>query len=50
MVTLLKRYEARKHDIARNLLSQLNNEAIAAATGLSLAVIEALRSEISNNQ
>ena len=41
--------EEEKRDIARNLLSQLNNETIAAATGLSLEVIEALRQEISND-
>ncbi|MDY7021060.1 MAG: Rpn family recombination-promoting nuclease/putative transposase, partial [Cyanobacteriota bacterium] len=35
--------EEQKRDIARNLLNQLNDEAIAAVTGLSLEAIEVLR-------
>lgn len=38
--------EQRERDIARNLLSQLNDEEIAAATGLNLDVIKALRQEM----
>jgi len=48
----LGREEAReeeKRGIARNLLAQLNDEAIASATGLSLKAIEELRQEVSND-
>ncbi len=39
--------EQAKRDMARNLLGQLNDEAIAQATGLSLAEIAALRQQYS---
>ncbi|XZO04200.1 MAG: Rpn family recombination-promoting nuclease/putative transposase [Microcoleus sp.] len=48
----LGREEAReeeKRGIARNLLAQLNDEAIASATGLSLKAVEELRQELSND-
>lgn len=48
----LGREEAReeeKRGIARNLLAQLNDEAIASATGLSLKAVEELRQEVSND-
>ena len=38
--------EQGKCEIDRNLLGQLNDEAIAQVTGLSLEIIEALRQEI----
>ena len=38
-----------KYDIARNLLGQLNDEAIAGATGLSLETIAALRQGMTNS-
>ncbi len=41
--------EQGKLDVARNLLGQLNDEAIAQATGLSVEVIATLRQEMSNN-
>lgn len=41
--------EQGKRDIARNLLGQLNDEAIAQATGLSLEAVIALRREMSND-
>ena len=41
--------EQGKLDVARNLLGQLNDEAIAQATGLSLEVIATLRQEMTNN-
>ncbi|MDY7022345.1 MAG: transposase, partial [Cyanobacteriota bacterium] len=41
--------EEQKRDIARNLLNQLNDEAIAAVTGLSLEAIEVLRREASDD-
>jgi predicted transposase/invertase (TIGR01784 family) len=41
--------EEEKRGIARNLLAQLNDEAIASATGLSLKAVEELRQEVSND-
>lgn len=41
--------EQGKLDIARNLLGQLNDEAIALATGLSLETVVALRQEVSRD-
>lgn len=41
--------EEEKRGIARNLLAQLNDEAIALATGLSLKAVEELRQEVSND-
>jgi predicted transposase/invertase (TIGR01784 family) len=41
--------EEEKRGIARKLLAQLNDEAIAKATGLSLKAIEELRQEVSND-
>jgi predicted transposase/invertase (TIGR01784 family) len=41
--------EEEKRGIARNLLAQLNDEAIASATGLSLKALEELRQEVSND-
>lgn len=41
--------EEEKRGIARNLLAQLNDEAIASATGLSLKAVEELRQEMSND-
>ncbi|MCU0542488.1 MAG: hypothetical protein MUE44_09880 [Oscillatoriaceae cyanobacterium Prado104] len=44
-----ERREEEKREIARNLLGQLNDEAIARSTGLSLQAIAELRQEISSN-
>jgi predicted transposase/invertase (TIGR01784 family) len=41
--------EEAQRDVARNLLGQLNDEAIAQATGLSLEVVVALRREMMND-
>ena len=41
--------EEEKRGIARTLLTQLNDEAIASATGLSLKAVEELRQEMSND-
>lgn len=41
--------EEEKRGIARNLLAQLNDEAMATATGLSLKAVEELRQEVSND-
>ena len=41
--------EQGKLDVARNLLGQLNDEAIAQATGLSLEAIAALRQDMTND-
>jgi predicted transposase/invertase (TIGR01784 family) len=41
--------EQGKLDVARNLLEQLNDEAIAQATGLSLEAIAALRQDMTND-